>query len=69
MLGTTLENNVSRTDVQRLFFSTAEVTKYEEDRIVSNLSASNNGLVIGDSVSISASTGQTETFEIYYKIE
>ena len=65
VLGTTLENNVSRTDVQRLFFSTAEVTKYEEDRIVSNLSASNNGLVIGDSVSISASTGQTETFEIY----
>ena len=65
VLGTTLENNVSRTDVQRLFFSTAEVTKYEEDRIVSNLSASNNGLVIGDSVSVSASTGQTETFEIY----
>ena len=65
VLGTTLENNVSRTDVQRLFFSTAEVTKYEEDRIVSNLSASNNGLVIGDSVSISASTGQLETFEVY----
>ena len=65
VLGTTLENNVPRTAVQRLFFSTAEVTKYEEDRIVSNLSASNNGLVIGDFVSVSASTGQTETFDIY----
>ena len=64
-LGTVLADHQPRTDVKRLFFSTAEVTKYEEDRIVSKITASNNGLVLGDFVSITASTGNTETFEVY----
>lgn len=64
-LGTVLADHQPRTDVERLFFSTAEVTKYEEDRIVSKLTASNNGLVIEDFVTISASTGNSETFDVY----
>ena len=64
-LGTILADHTPRTDVERLFFSTAEVTKYEEDRIVTKFSASNNGLVLEDFVSVNASTGNTETFEVF----
>ena len=64
-LGTILADHDPRADVERLFFSTAEVTKYEEDRIVSKFSASNNGLVLGDFVSVNASTGNTERFEVF----
>ena len=64
-LETVLADHNPRTEVQRLFFSTAETLKYEEDRIVTKLNSSDNGLVINDFVTIFASTQNTETFDIY----
>ena len=64
-LGTSIADHTPRTDVERLFFSTAEVTNYEQDRIVSKFNASNNGLISGDFVSVTASTGNTEIFNVY----
>ena len=64
-LETVLADHNPRTEVNRLFFSTAETLKYEEDRIVTKLNSSDNGLVINDFVTISASTENIESFDIY----
>jgi hypothetical protein len=64
-LATVLADHNPRTEVNRLFFSTAETLKYEEDRIVTKLNSSDNGLVVDDFVTISASTENEETFNIY----
>lgn len=64
-LATVLADHNPRTEVQRLFFSAAETLKYEENRIVTKLNSSDNGLVINDFVSISASTENEESFDVY----
>lgn len=65
VLDTSLADHVARSEVDRLFFSTATVTYYDENRILSKLNANDNGLVIRDEVTISAATKITESFDIY----
>ena len=62
--GTTAGQHYPRTAVNKLTRVYATVTKYEQNRILTRVVAQNNGLTVGDPITIEAATAQSNTANI-----